>query len=167
MKTLLLFLSLMAITTVNAQQANYKVAPSELVAENNVFEVSGKNASELYQLTKKWIASKYENPNKVIVLDNENESIGIKHFFDIDTKKTNPSRIKVKYNLQFDFKDEKVRVTFTNIGDTHYTKYSKFFNYDGSLEDSKYVQKSTSVLEEYASKFVDDYVSYLQKGNDW
>jgi len=37
MKTLLLFLSLMAITTVNAQQANYKVAPSELVAENNVF----------------------------------------------------------------------------------------------------------------------------------
>lgn len=167
MKKLLLFLSLMAITTVNAQQANYKAAPSELIAENNVFEVSGKDASELYQLTKKWIASKYENPNKVIILDNENESIGIKHFFDIDTKKTNPSRIKVKYNLQFDFKDEKVRVTFTNIGDTHYTKYSKFFNYDGSLEDSKYVHKSTSVLEEYASKFVDDYISYLQKGNDW
>src|SRR5690554_6999682 len=104
MKKLLLLFSLMAITTINAQKADYKAFPTELRAENNVFEVSGKNATELYQLTKKWIASKYENPNKVIVLDNENESIGIKHFFDIDTKYTSPNIIKIKYNLQFDFK---------------------------------------------------------------
>jgi len=165
MKKLLLFLSLMAITTVNAQQANYKVAPSELVAENNVFEVSGKNSSELYQLTKKWIASKYENPNKIIVFDNENTSIGIKHFFDIDTEYTSPRKVKVKYNLSLDFKDEKVRVTFTNIGDTSYTKYSAFFDKKGNRR--KYNDKAISTLEEYASKFVDDYVSYLQKGNDW
>lgn len=165
MKTLLLLLSLMAITTVNAQKADYKAAPSELVAENNVFEVSGKNASELYQLTKKWIASKYENPKKVIVLDNENESIGIKHFFDIDTGFANPWRVKVKYNLSIDFKDGKVRILISNIGDTHYTKYSGFFDKEGNRR--KYNDKAIGVIEKYASNFIDEYISYLQKGNDW
>lgn len=167
MKKLLLLFSLMAITTINAQKADYKVFPTELRAENNVFEVSGKNATELYQLTKKWIASKYENPNKVIVFYNENESIGIKHFFDINTQYTNPNRIKVKYNMLFDFKDDKVRVTFTDIGDTSYTKYTKFFDEHGSPKKSKYVQKSVEILEDYVSKYVEDYLSYLKTGNDW
>lgn len=167
MKKLLLFLSLLAITTANAQKADYKVKPTEFVAENNVFEVSGKNASELYQLTKNWMSVNYNNPQKVIIFDDENKTIKIKNFFDINTQYTSPSRIKVKYNLQFDFKDEKVRVTFTEIGDTYYTKYSDFFNNDGSLKEFEYVEKSTSILEEHVSKFVSDYVSYLQKGNDW
>lgn len=165
MKKLLLFLSLMAITTINAQNADYKVFPTELRAENNIFEVSGKNATELYQLTKKWIASKYENPNKVIVFDNENESIGIKHFFDIDTGFANPRRLKIKYTLNIDFKDEKVRVLINNIGDTHYTKYSALFNKKG--ERRKYNDRTISILENYVSKFVDEYISYLEKGNDW
>jgi len=74
----------MAITTINAQNADYKVFPTELRAENNVFEVSGKNATELYQLTTKWISSKYKNPSKVIGFNNENTNIGVKHFFDIN-----------------------------------------------------------------------------------
>lgn len=147
MKKLLLFLTLLAITTTNAQQANYKAVSSELVAENNVFEVSGKGASELYQLTKIWIASKYENPNKIIVLDNENKNIGINHFFDIDTGFTNPWRVKVKYNLSIDFKDEKVRVLINNIGDTHYTKYSAFFDKKGNRR--KYNDKAIGILEDY------------------
>lgn len=165
MKKLLLLFSLMAITTVNAQKADYKAFPKELRAENNVFQVSEKNATELYQLTKKWIASKYENPNKVIVLDNENESIGIKHFFDLDTGFANPWRVKVKYNLSIDFKDEKVRILINNIGDTHYTKYSSFFDKEGNRR--KYNDKAINFLENYISKFVDDYIAYLKKGNDW
>lgn len=165
MKKLLLLFSLMAITTINAQKADYRAFPTELRTENNVFEVSGKNASELYQLTKKWIASKYENPNKVIVLDNENKSIGINHFFDIDTGSANPSRLKIKYTLNIDFKDDKVRVLINNIGDTRYTKYSAFFDKKGNRR--KYNDKTISILENYVSKFVDEYISYLQKENDW
>src|SRR5690606_4357629 len=163
MKSLILLFSLMAITTINAQEADYKAFPTELRAENNVFEVSGKNASELYQLTKSWIAREYTNPQRVIKLDDENKTIKINYHFDI----TSPSKVKVKYNLLFDFKDDKVRVTFTDIGDTYGTKYTKFFDEYGSPKKSKSVQKSINTLENYVSKFVDDYVAYLQKGNDW
>lgn len=69
--------------------------------------------------------------------------------------------------MQFDFKDEKVRITFTDIEDTYGTKYSKFFDEYGSPKKSKSVQKSINTLENYVSKFVDDYVAYLQKGADW
>ncbi len=163
MKKLLLLFSLMAITTINAQKANYRAFPTELRTENNVFDVSGKNASELYQLTKSWIAREYTNPKGVMKLDDENKSIKINYHFDI----TSPSKVKVKYNLLLDFKDDKVRVTFTDIGDTYGTKYSKFFDEYGSPKKSKSVQKSINTLESYVSKFVDDYVAYLQKGADW
>lgn len=92
----------MAITTINAQKADYRAFPTELRTENNVFEVSGKNASELYQLTKSWIAREYTNPQRVIKLDDENKFIKINYHFDI----TSPSKVKVKYNLLFDFKDD-------------------------------------------------------------
>lgn len=167
MKKILLLFCLMAITTVNAQKADYRAFPTELRAENNVFEVSGKNASELYQLTKSWAALNYVNPQRVIVFDDENTTIKIRHFFDIDTKVLHPKKVKVKYHLQFDFKDDKVRVMFSEIGDTHYTKYTKFFDEYGSPKKSKSVNKSIITLENYVSKFVDDYIYYLQKGNDW
>jgi len=153
----------MVATATHAQKANYKAVPSELVAENNVFEVSGKSATELYQLTKSWMAKEYINPQRVMKLDDENETIKINYHFDIKS----PKKVKVKYNLLFDFKDEKVRVTFTEIGDTYGTKYTKFFDEDGLPKKSKYVEKSIKTLEEYVSKFVDDYISYLQKGDDW
>src|SRR5690554_3840811 len=167
MKKLILFLSFITLTSVNAQKIDYKVKPKEIVAENNVFEVSGKTATELYQLTTKWISSKYKNPSKVIGFNNENTNIGVKHFFDINTQYTSPNRIKVKYNMQFDFKDEKVRITFTDIEDTYYTKYSDFFNKNGALKEYQYVQKSVEILEDYVSKYVEDYLSYLKTGNDW
>ncbi|WLD25127.1 DUF4468 domain-containing protein [Flavobacterium dauae] len=167
MKKLLLLFSLMAITTVNAQKSYYKAVPKQLIAENNIFEVSGRNASELYKLTRSWMTVQYTNPQKVIMFDDENRSIIVKHFFDIDTKVSNPNKVKVNYNLQFDFKDEKVRITFTNIEDTRNTKYSDFFNDDGTPKESKYVKKSLEFLESYVSKFVDEYVTYLQKGADW
>lgn len=69
--------------------------------------------------------------------------------------------------MQFDFKDEKVRITFTDIEDTYYTKYSDFFNKNGTLKEYQYVQKSVEILEDYVSKYVEDYLSYLKTGNDW
>lgn len=167
MKKLLLLFSLMAITTINAQKADYKAVPNELVAENNVFEVKGKSASELYNLTKSWISTNYQNPEKVMLFDDENRTIKIKYFFEIDTNSINPKKVKVKYNLLFDFKDEKVRIMFTDIGNTTYTNYSSFFDKKGNRSKFKYAVKSIDILEDYASKFVDDYVSYLQKGIDW
>src|SRR5690554_462890 len=167
MKKLLLLFSLIAITATKAQKADYKAVLTELIAENNVFEVSGKNATELYQLTKSWLSISYVNPQKVILFNDGERTLKIKHFFEIETKSINPSKVKVKYNMLFDFKDEKVRVMFTDIDDTIYTKYSSFFNKDGSPKDTKYIKKSLTILENYVSEFVDDYISYLQKGNNW
>src|SRR5690606_38884945 len=143
MKQLLILFSLMAITTVTAHNADYKAFPGELRAENNVFEVPGKNASELYQLTKKWMANTYENHQRVLKMDDENQLIKINHYFDIKS----PKKVKFKYNILIDFKDEKVQITFTDIRDTYSTKYSKFFNDYGTPKKLKSVQKSIEVIE--------------------
>ncbi len=164
MKKLLLLLSfILAFTTVQAQKAVYKAAPEKLVAQQDVFEVSGRSAAELYQLTKKWMANVYTNPQKVTKLDEENQTLKINYHFDI----TSPKKVKVKYNLQFEFKDNKVRVTFIHIGDTYYTKYTKFFDENGTPKKSKSVQKSIVILENHVDRFVDDYVSFLKTNDKW
>src|SRR5690606_12964747 len=93
MKKLLLFHSFMTVTTIYAQIADYKALPTEFVSENNTCEFSDKNASELYQLTKNWMSTKYDNPIKVIVFDDENRTIKIKNYFDIHTKRSEERRV--------------------------------------------------------------------------
>jgi len=89
----------MTVTTIYAQIADYKALPTEFVSENNTFEFSDKNASELYQLTKNWMSTKYDNPIKVIVFDDENRTIKIKNYFDIHTKMSNPNKINLNIRL--------------------------------------------------------------------
>nr|WP_317632910.1 DUF4468 domain-containing protein [uncultured Flavobacterium sp.] len=165
MKKLLLFISFMAITSVNAQKADYKAFPKELRAESNIFEVSGKNATELYLLTRSWIVSEYNKPKNVIMYTSENQSIIIKHHFDIFNHKINQNRLKIKYNMQIDFKDEKVKVTFTNIENTSSTTYTNFFDKEGNRKN--YTEKAIILLEDFVNKFVEDYISYLQKNVGW
>lgn len=162
MKKLILLFSLLATITINAQ-ANYKATLTEFVAENNVFDVPGKNAVELYQLTKSWMPLNYPNPSKATLYDDENNAIKIKYFFEITT----PKKLKVKYHVLFDFKDEKVRVTFTDVAKTYQTNYGYFFDRKGNPKTTKNAQESLAIIEDYVSKFVDDYISFLKKGDNW
>lgn len=162
MKKLLLLFSLLATITVNAQ-ANYKATLTEFVTENNVFEVPNKTATELYELTKRWMSLNYPNPDKVMLYDEANTAIKIKYFFDIKDEKN----VKVKYHLLLDFKDGKVRATFTDVAKTYQTNYPKFFDKSGNREKSKHAQKSLEILDSYVSKFIDDYIAYLIKGDKW
>ena len=155
------------VTTISNAQANYKAQLTEFVAENNIFDVPNRNAEELYQLTKSWIIVNYPIPDKVIIFDDANKALKIKYFFDIDTEVKKPSRLKVKYMTLFDFKDGKVRVTFTDVAKTYQTKYEKFFNKEGKPKTDKYSQEALSILEQHVSKFVDDYLEYLKKGDTW
>lgn len=161
MKKLILLFSLLATFTINAQ-ANYKATPTEFVAENNVFDVPGKTATDLYQLTKSWTIANYPT-DKVIIHNDENKAIKIKYFFDIQQ----PKRLKVKYHVLFDFKDEKVRVIFTDVAKTYQTNYDYFFKNDGERKTSKDAQKALTAIDNYVSKFVDDYIAYLKKGDKW
>lgn len=162
MNKLILIFSLLTAISINAQ-AIYKATPTEFVSDNNVFEVSEKDAIELYQLTKNWIVKNYPNPNQAIIHDEENKAIKIKYFFDIQETK----RLKVKYHLLLDFKDNKVRITFTDVAKTYQTNYDNFFYKNGERKEYKDIQKSLNIIDNYVSKFVDDYVNYLREGDKW
>ena len=83
---LILLFSLLASITISAQAA-YRPTPTEFITETNVFEVPEKSASEIYNLSKVWMAENYEKPDRILVADTKDVLLKIKYFFEIPSKK--------------------------------------------------------------------------------
>lgn len=164
MKKLILLFSLLAIFTATAQKADYKAMPTEFVAQNNIFEVPNKTASEIYNLSKVWMAKTYVKPDKLLVGDTKDVLMKIKYFFEIPSKKRS---IKIKYNLILEFKDEKVKVTIDNIENSGGVYYSNFFDKNGNLKENEMFGIQFNDIESYVNNFIDSYVTYLNEKGNW
>lgn len=163
MKKLILLFSLLASITISAQ-ASYKPTSTEFIAETNVFEVPDKSASEIYNLSKVWMAEIYEKPDRVLVADTKDVLLKIKYFFEIPSKKRS---MKIKYNLILEIKDEKVKVTLNNIENSGGIYYTNFFDKEGKIKEKELFGVLIEDIETYVNDFINNYISYLNKKGNW
>ena len=139
-----------------------------------VVNIDSSNAAAIYKKTLNWVQETYKNPKEVLKTDIENETIRI------DGLKNNACYYKslgikmvydMEYSFQIDFKDNKVRLTFTP-GQfwTDHKKvlydYTSFFKNDGELR-GMYKDAKTS-LEQSMNDLVSSLYNYIKgKKSDW
>ena len=168
MKKIIFVLGLTFSTLIGFAQANYVAFKTEMKADQDVFEISNTPASELYQLSKVWISEMYRNPDRVIVGDVENKLLKVNGYAEIPTKGVlGNTTLNMKYSLQLDFKDDRIRVNISGLEGISPTNYSMFFKRDGSRRDTKEVQRYFTDLEHYCNTLVDSLVEKLKNNDDW
>lgn len=168
MKKTLFLLGFSFLAMTGFAQAKFVAHKTELQTDQDVFEVSNTPASELYQLSKVWISETYKNPDRVIVGDVENKLLKVNGYSQIPTKGVlGNTSLNMKYSLQIDFKDDKIKVNISSLEGVQPTNYSMFFKKDGNRRDTKEVQRYLTDLESYFNNLVDNLLAKLKNDNDW
>ena len=138
----------------------------------NILEFENKNATELYNLVKLWIADTYVNANEVIDADIVNKKIVVNGIAPNAIRLTKNVNTDLFYKTTFDFKDNRIRVTYSNLEYTsyHYPYTTYVFKKDGSERtnsQAKLVKESTNVYlhtEIYSLKM---YIEKSVENEDW
>ena len=167
MKNTILFLAFL-FSLISYSQANFTASKYEMKTEQDVFEISNTSAAELYQLSKVWISEMYKNPDRVIVADVENKLLKVNGYSEIPTKGIMGNTIlKMKYSIQLDFKDDKIRVNISGLEGASPTNYTMFFKRDGSRRTTKEVQRYFTDIESYFNNLIDSLIQNLSSDDDW
>lgn len=168
-------------------QDKFEITPT---ASNNfvVTELKGKNAEEIYKKTIEWVNINYKNPKEVIKAENLNTYLRIegvsKYLINFNMGVLGQNNYDGRYTLEFDFKDDKYRMTIANI--EYYVPYDKYaiktgwqsFGYDKSVffnkknEPVKIFKQTLISLPLHFNSMnnsLKDYIlnSNVQKNNDW
>lgn len=155
MRKLLLLFAITFISVTSVAQTNYVAHRYEMKTDNDVYEFENKNASELYQLSKVWISEMYKNPDRVIVADIENKLLKVNGFGEVPSKGVlGNTSLNIKYSIQIDFKDNRIRVNITSIEGVGKTNYSMFFKRDESRRNTKESERYLTDIESYFNTLV-------------
>lgn len=162
MKKLLLLFVYMLSWSINAQ-ANFELKPTEFVSENNVFDVPGKTAKDIYESSKIWISKNYPNPSRFTISDVEDKFLQVRYFFEVQSGKT----IKLKYQMSFEIKDEKVKITINNLKKSGSFNHLKFFNKEGVRIKKERFGINIEDVDDYVNDFINDYLDYVKGKDEW
>lgn len=104
----------------------------------NVLEFESKSASELYSFVNLWIADHYKNANEVIDADIKNTKIVVNGIAPGVVKmiSANAGNQDLNYRTTFDFKDNKIRITYSNLK-CPYAYSSYVYKKDGTVRTTK------------------------------
>lgn len=139
-----------------------------------VYEFSGLSADSLYKKSVSWVKDKYRKPSEVLVADLPGEKIRISAFM--------PSAYFIKqlgqklyydmyYELEVEFKDGKIRVTYTPgqiTGDGRKMLFDVyyFFKEDGSVKNA--YKDAIPSLNESINGLVRSLIGFITaKKSDW
>ena len=175
MKTILVTILLMAINITIAQNLEYN-SKTDKMEIKHIVEVDSISAGDLYSIGKKWIKKTYSNPSSVIKSDIEFEMIRGNGAV-IDGIKFKAGNGTLKYIFTFDFKENKVRLVYTdftirlNAG----TYPAKFYFYKKNGDKRKESSQSTAVkygIESNILSLIKDFENTLKygfddSGDDW
>lgn len=148
-----------------------------IIELTSVFDAPEKSKNDLYILLKSWIAEKYVSANKVIQVDDKEAGlIIVKGIFQYDDWITYSQH----HMLKFQIKDNKFRVTLTNIVLSYVFSGTKVENnIEKTIVDELYKSngkpnKGSRLHKEKLVQFWDDLNSDLKKetsrsktDNDW
>lgn len=149
-------------------QSNYVAHKFEMKTENDVFILEDLKAPELYQLTKVWLSETYKYPDNVIVADIENKLLKVNALAQIPSKGIfGNTTLNVKYSMQIDIKDGKIRVNISGLDGINKTNYSMFFKGDGRRRKTKEVERYLLDVEQYFNMLVDSLINSIDNGDNW
>lgn len=107
---------LMLSSLINAQTEIPKLKLSPSGTEPIVVDVEGQSSEQLYKSTLNWIQEVYENPDKVLKANIENQKVRLNgysnHAFNY-TSMGMTLNYDMEYTMEIEFKDNKYRLTFT------------------------------------------------------
>ena len=142
-----------------------------------VITIDSSNAKELYKKTLNWVQETYKNPEKVLKTNIENEKIRVDGFKDNVWNFQNKLMgvnvwYDVEYSFNIDFKDNKMRMSFT-FGDTYSDGVKSTIDYNHIYKENGELYKTCKNTPEGMNQMMNELslslYNYLtiKKKSDW
>jgi hypothetical protein len=171
MKKLLISIFLL-ISSIANSQTNLELTFNGI--EPIIVEVDSLSAPDIYKKINNWIQTTYKNPEEVIKADIENEMIRIsgyeKGFFKRKFKSGNIVEYDTTYEMTFDIKDNKYRVTF-KPGSISVDRKKVLFNeknfFDEADVNGNSYEESIESYNKSMNDLNDSVQSYIVNDNNW
>lgn len=159
-KTILI---LFAITPILVLSQEIKVnEESEKYEYQQIIELEGKSKNELFDKTKEWIALNYKSAHDVVQYESkENGKIIAKGNF---VSSMFGKKGWVRHTVIFDFKDNKMRVTYTDF--SYYSSGSGDMPFEQKMFSKKKLIKNTKKNILKSIGFLKNHIS-ANTDNDW
>lgn len=171
MKHLVIAISLVMLVVgcVKVQQV-----PKEELTVQKVYDVPGFKKDQIYSQTKIWIAENFKSAKAVIEHDDINSGTlignGILPYPCSGMDCIAKGNWKVPFKMKVDVKDNKFRLTFTNLMISIPSSYDTTFGYRAGTENPLWMQSDMDVIKPKLLAFGDEIVSSLStasKDKDW
>lgn len=169
--------SIYANSPLDSTKIDFKISePGILTCRNStsnyyVLEYQGKSASELYTNVLSAISSIYNNPEKVLSKV-DNVSITISAYAEVITPNVNIDFVNIyHYNLQFLFKDNKIRINAPSFDSENilnylfgeYNKVAPLFSMHFNGSDDEFAKS----LQTYLNSLIINIIQKSETINNW
>lgn len=170
MKKILFFVIILLTSLQINAQAKYIAFKNDMKAENDIFEIQNTPASELYLISKVWLSEIYKKPKRNIVADIDSKLLKINGKAEIPSSNGgvgNASRLVIKYTIQLEFKENKLKINIPKIEGSYPINYSNLFNPDGSRKETKDTEVFLNDIENYFNSLLNSLIHKIENDHKW